>query len=66
MPLDVLVPGLIPPIDALPEMRTLRVPALEKWLARADLERSEATSSTQWLASAFSLREPAPVAPPAT
>jgi hypothetical protein len=63
MPLDVLVPGLVPPIDALPEMRGLRVPALEKWLARADLEHSEARSATQWLASAFSLREPAPVAP---
>src|SRR5258706_4732488 len=62
MPLDVLLPGVIPPIDAPPERRSLRLPALEKWLARADITRSEACTGTQWLAGAFSLRAPAPVA----
>src|SRR5258706_10329672 len=62
MPLDVLVPGLLPPLDAPPEMRSLRLPALEKWLARADIARSEARTATQWLTSAFSLPFPAPVA----
>jgi hypothetical protein len=62
MPLDVLVPGLIPPIDAPPEMRGLRPPFLEKWLARSDIARDEARSTTQWLAAAFSLADPAPVA----
>src|SRR5881394_661509 len=41
MPLDVLVPGLIPPIDAPPEMRGLRLPWLEKWLARSDVGRAD-------------------------
>ena len=62
MPLDLLVAGLVPPIDAPPEMRALRLPALEKWLARADLARSEARTATAWLAAAFSLGDPAPVA----
>jgi len=43
-------------------MRGLRPPFLEKWLARSDLARSEATTGTQWLARAFALAEPAPVA----
>lgn len=62
MPLDVLVPGLIPPIDAPPEMRGLRAPFLEKWLARSDVQRAQARSATDWLATAFALPQPAPVA----
>jgi hypothetical protein len=62
MPLDVLVPGLVPPIDAPPEMRELRLPALEKWLARAQVTRHEAKTAAEWLASTFSLSTPAPVA----
>jgi len=58
MPLDVLVAGLVPPIDAPPEMRGLRLPALEKWLARADIVRGEATNPGDWLASAFGLPSP--------
>jgi hypothetical protein len=58
MPLDVLVAGLVPPIDAPPEMRGLRLPALEKWLARAEIVRSEATTAGEWLASASALPSP--------
>jgi hypothetical protein len=63
MPLDVLVAGLIPPLDATPEMRGLRLPFLEKWLARGDVTRSDVRSARQWLTSAYALAEPAPIAP---
>jgi hypothetical protein len=43
-------------------MRGLRAPFLEKWLARSDVARVEARSATRWLAAAFALAEPAPVA----
>ena len=36
MPLDLLVPDLLPPPDAPAAMRDARLPALEKWLGRAD------------------------------
>src|SRR5262245_32389158 len=62
MPLDLLVPGLIPPIDAPSEMRELRLPALETWIARADISRHEARTAADWLAATFSLPLPAPVA----
>ena len=62
MPLDVLVAGLVPPVDAPHEMRGLRPPSIEKWLARGDLARSDARSARQWLAGAFSIADPAPVA----
>lgn len=63
MPLDLLVPDLLVPVDAPPEMRALRLPALETWLARADIEHGPARSANDWLAGAFSLPVPAPVAP---
>jgi hypothetical protein len=43
-------------------MRGLRPPFLEKWLARSDVGRAEARSATQWLAAAFAIAGPAPVA----
>jgi hypothetical protein len=63
MPLDLVVADLWPPTDAPAEMRTLRLPSLEKWLARADIRRVEARGAADWLAAAFGLRTPAPVAP---
>jgi hypothetical protein len=48
MPLDLLVPDLLP---APPE--SPRLPSLEKWLARADIERE----APGWLARAFGLEE---------
>ncbi len=62
MPLDLLVPDLLPPPDAPPAMREARLRALEKWLARADLERSPALGAQRWLAERFGLPWPAPVA----
>ena len=62
MPLDVLVPGLIPPQDAPPEVRTLRLPSLEKWLARAEIARDDSRSAHDWLARRFGIAPPAPVA----
>ena len=63
MPLDLLVPHLLPPPDAPTDMGSLRLPALERWLAAADIVRSPATSAGDWLAMEFSLPLPAPVAP---
>ena len=62
MPLDLLVPDLLLPTDAPATMRELRLPALERWLARADTVRRPELTATALLASAFALPEPAPVA----
>ncbi len=43
-------------------MRELRLPALEKWLARADFERPGAAGMQPWLAERFALPAPAAVA----
>ena len=51
MPLDLLVPDLLSPDPASPRLRSL-----EKWLARADIER-EAGGGLAWLAHAFGLGE---------
>src|SRR5687767_7669728 len=63
MPLDLLVPDLLLPADAPPAMRALRLPALERWLDGADILRVEARSARDWMAAAFGLPVPAPVAP---
>lgn len=62
MRLDLLIPDLFPPADATAEMRALRLPALEKWLAAAELARGPARGALEWLAQAHGLAEPAPVA----
>ena len=62
MPLDLLVPDLLLPPDAPAAMRELRLPALERWLARADVERGTAKTSMECLASAYGLEAPVPVA----
>jgi hypothetical protein len=61
MPLTLLVPDLLPPADAPEAMRRLRLPALEKWLARADATR-EPGGGSAWLLRQWNLREDAPVA----
>ena len=63
MPLDLLIPDLLSPVDAPPPFRALRMPLLEKWLASAEVERVEAVSTEDFLADAFGLPFPAPVAP---
>jgi hypothetical protein len=62
MPLDLLVPDLLAPADAPQGLRDLRLPALEKWLARADVERSSAVGANRWLAERYALLPSAPVA----
>ncbi|HEX6635057.1 MAG TPA: hypothetical protein VF038_13885 [Usitatibacter sp.] len=62
MPLDLLVPDLLPPPDAPEALREARLPALERWLVRADLERSNAVGAERWLAERFGLASPAPYA----
>lgn len=62
MPLDLLIPDLLLPADAPPSPRALRLPALEKWLARADLEHGPGGDAIEWLAAAYALPAPAPVA----
>jgi hypothetical protein len=62
MPLDLLVPRLLPPADAPPEMTGVRLPALERWLAAAERSQHPASSPYAWLASEFGIAVPAPVA----
>jgi len=62
MPLDLLVPDLLPPPDAPAAMREARLRSLERWLARADLERSPAVGAAGWLAERFELPQPPPYA----
>jgi hypothetical protein len=62
MPLDVLVPDLLPPPDAPAGLRAARLPALEKWLARADVETVPGTGAVAWLAAEYGLASPPPVA----
>ena len=57
MPLDLLLPDLLLPQDAL-ESRALRLPYLEKWLARADLETEAYAGRDAWLAAAFEVPSP--------
>ena len=62
MPLDLLVADLLLPHDAPAPLRAMRLPALEKWLARADHEKSPSRGVTQALGSLFGVPSPAPVA----
>ena len=61
MPLTLFVPDLLPPADAPQAMRALRLPALEKWLARAD-SRREAGTGVAWLLGQWDLGADAPLA----
>ncbi|MGZ5073258.1 MAG: hypothetical protein ACXWBL_08985 [Usitatibacter sp.] len=62
MPLDLLVPDLLLPPDAPASLRELRLPALERWLARADIESFSDQGPGGWLAAAHGLDSRAPVA----
>lgn len=61
MPLTLLVPDLLPPDDAPGAMRSLRLPRLERWLARADATREPGTGNA-WLLRQWGLDAAAPVA----
>lgn len=59
--LTLLVPDLLPPIDASDAWRALRLPALEGWLARADAARAPCTGDA-WLLREWGCEADAPVA----
>lgn len=61
MPLTLLVPDLLAPADAPAPMRSLRLPGLETWLARADARREPGTGAA-WLLHQWGLGADAPVA----
>jgi hypothetical protein len=61
MPLTLLVPDLLQPADAPEPMRRLRLPALERWLVRAQARREPGTGNA-WLLRQWGLGPDAPVA----
>jgi hypothetical protein len=62
MPLDLIVPDLLSPADAPEAMRALRLPWTERWVARADAQRLPHRGLESWLARAFHVDDPPPVA----
>jgi hypothetical protein len=62
MPLTLVVPHLLPGPDAPGALRELRLPAIERALARADTRHVEGAGHEAWLTRAFGLADPAPVA----
>ena len=62
MPLDVVVPDLLLPPQAPETLRDLRLPHLERWVARARSERLAIQGSAPWLAARFGIEGPIPVA----
>jgi hypothetical protein len=57
VPLDLVVPDLLTS-----PARDLRLPHAERWLARADSQRVDVRGIESWLARAFGVAEPVPVA----
>ena len=62
MPLDLVVPDLLPPEDAPAVMRELRLPWVERWVARADRRRLPFKGANAWLGHAFGISGALPVA----
>jgi hypothetical protein len=62
MPLDLVIPDLLPPADGPPRLRAIRLPSLERWLVRSDLESAADQGPSGWLAAAHGLAQPAPFA----
>jgi hypothetical protein len=62
MPLDLVIPHLLLPPDAPPQLRAARLPSAERWLARADASDEPGGDALQWLARSHGLREPFPAA----
>ena len=62
MPLDLVVPDLLLPVEAPEAMRSVRLPALERWLARGVLSRAPQGNAEGLLAALHGLAAPAPVA----
>ena len=62
MPLDLLVPDLLCLGDDPTALADIRMPALERWLARGERVRRPERGANELLAHAYSLATPAPVA----
>ena len=62
MPLDLVVPDLLLPVDAPQALRSQRLPALESWLARGLVRRLPHRGLEAALAATFGLPAPAPIA----
>lgn len=60
--LDVVVPDLLLPPQASPSLRELRLPHLERWIARGDAQRLPSQGAAPWLAERFGIEPPLPVA----
>ncbi len=57
-----LFPDLLLPQDAPATLRAIRLPALEKWLARGAWRHEPPRGAVEWLAGRFGVASPAPVA----
>lgn len=62
VPLDVVVPDLLLPPQAPDSLRKVRLPWLERWVARGHSERLDLQGAGPWLAERFGLAAPFPVA----
>jgi hypothetical protein len=62
VPLDLLVPDLLSSPESRALLSALRLPALERWVARAEVARRPEKSAVEILASAFALPSPPPIA----
>jgi hypothetical protein len=62
VPLDLLVPDLLSSPESRALLSALRLPALERWVARAGMARRPEKGTMEILASAFALPSPPPVA----
>jgi hypothetical protein len=62
VPLDLLVPDLLSSPESRALLSALRLPALERWVARADVSRLPGKTAVEILAKAFTLPSPPPVA----
>jgi hypothetical protein len=62
VPLDVVVPDLLLPPQAPETLRDLRLPHLERWIARGRAQRIAIQGSAPWLAARFGIEGAIPVA----
>ena len=58
MPLDIVIPDLLPGSDAPEKLRALRLPNVERWLARADFSTADAKGHDGWTAAEHGLANP--------
>jgi hypothetical protein len=62
VPLDVVVPDLLLPPQASETLRQLRLPHLERWIARGHGEALPIQGAAPWLAQRFGIEQPFPIA----